>query len=180
MALSARDRRALIIVGLIVVVAAAALFLLPKGSKKSTAALGPGGAPPAVGGNPTPSPSPSAKPSPKQVLVFSGRDPFDPSQGGGTLAPATPSGGGVSPAGSPGPGPGGGSSATVNGQTVVLVSIFTSGGQKRAQVEVDGTTYTVAPGDSFATNFQLVSIDGTCANFLSGSQPFPLCETANR
>jgi hypothetical protein len=86
----------------------------------------------------------------------------------------------VSPAGNPSSGPGGGSSATFNGQTIVLVDIFSSNGQEQAQVEVDGTVYTVSPGDSFAGDFQLVSISGTCADFLFQDQPFSLCETANK
>jgi hypothetical protein len=61
---------------------------------------------------------------------------------------------------------------------VVLVDIFSSG--TKAQVEVDGTVYTVSKGGTFATTFKLVSISGTCASFLNGDQSFTLCETANK
>ena len=63
---------------------------------------------------------------------------------------------------------------------MVLVDIFTSGGVPKAQVEVDGTVYTLNVGDSFDDIFMLESIDSGCANFLFGDQPFTLCETANK
>ena len=65
-------------------------------------------------------------------------------------------------------------------QTIVLVDIFVSDGNDQAQVEVDGTVYTVSPSDSFAGDFALVSISGTCADFTFQSQSFTLCETANK
>ena len=60
----------------------------------------------------------------------------------------------------------------------MLVDIFSSGA--RAQVEVDGTIYTVTQGQTFASTFKLVTINGTCASFLNGDQSFSLCETANK
>jgi len=113
-------------------------------------------------------------------LVFSGRDPFQPFPGGSTppASPGpTPS---VSPAGTPPPAPGGGSSASIGGHMVVLDDIVSSGGQKKAQVEVDGVVYTVAPGGRFADNFQLTSITGSCGDFLFGDQAFTLCVTAHK
>jgi hypothetical protein len=176
--MSPRDRRALIVFGVITVIAAAAFFLfLNKGSKgTNTAAPQAPSVNAPQSGSPTPEPSPTGTKKPKEVLVFSGRDPFCCNR------PVAAVSGGltVSPAGNPSSGPGGGSSATFNGQTIVLVDIFSSNGQEQAQVEVDGTVYTVSPGDSFAGDFQLVSISGTCADFLFQDQPFSLCETANK
>ncbi len=63
---------------------------------------------------------------------------------------------------------------------VVLDDIVSSGGQKKAQVEVDGVVYTVAPGGRFADNFQLTSITGSCGDFLFGDQAFTLCVTAHK
>jgi hypothetical protein len=182
MALSPRDRRSLIIFGAVAIVAAMVFFLfVNKGSKPTSAT-------PAVprinlnqgSGSPSPSPSPEKKKKKhKQVLVFAGRDPFccNPAT---TAVSSTSTGSGVSPAGTPAPGPSGGSSATFNGTTIVLVDIFTSGGQEQAQVEVDGTVYTVSEGDTFAGDFTLVSIDGTCADFTFQDSAFSLCETANK
>lgn len=179
MPMSPRDRRALIIFGAITLVAVAVFFLfIRKGPDSSQQSLP---RRPQVVNQPTAAPSaaPSKKPT-KQVLVFSGRDPFDPSQGGGSIAPPAGSAA-VSPPGSPSSGPSGGSSQNVGGKTVVLVSIFTQGGQEMAQVEVDGAVYTVGEGDSFDDGYRLVSIDGSCANFTHNtSTSFTLCEVSNK
>jgi len=176
MPLSPRDRRALIIFGAVTIVAAAVFFLFI-GKGKSTPVSAPRG--PRVNVNqPTPSPTPAKAKKQKQVLVFSGRDPFDPSQGGGSIqAPAGTAG--VTPPGSASF-PTGGSSTNVGGKTVVLVDIFTEDGSEKAQVEVDGTVYTVAEGDTFDDGYRLVSISGTCAEFTHGGSSFTLCEVANK
>ncbi|HEY3239112.1 MAG TPA: hypothetical protein VGL92_06080 [Acidimicrobiia bacterium] len=183
MPLSPRDRRTLIIFGAVTFVAALAFFLfVNKGSKAPTPATA---AVPNINlnqgtGSPSPTPSPVAKKKKhKQVLVFAGRDPFCCNPSTSPVAITSP-GATVSPAGTPAPGPSGGSSATFDGTTIVLVDIFTSEGTQQAQVEVDGTVYTVSAGDTFAGDFTLVSIDGTCADFLFQSQSFSLCETANK
>ena len=176
MPLSPRDRRALIVFGAVTLVAAAVVFLfIQKGSKTPSTA-------PRQGTvnvtQPSPTPTPTKAKKQKQVLVFSGRDPFDPSQGGGSIqAPAgAPT---VSPPGSSGS-PTGGSSKQVGGKTVVLIDIFTEDSVEKAQVEVDGTVYTVAEGDSFDDGFRLVSIDGTCASFTHSATSFTLCEVENK
>jgi hypothetical protein len=176
MPLSPRDRRALIVFGAVTVLAVAVFFLfIAKGPKK--AATGSSGGGPVVVTQPTPSPSPSkAKKQHREVFVFSGRDPFDPAQGGGQAS--VPAGAPAASTGSsPAPNP---ASQNVGGKTVVLVDIFTENNVQKAQVEVDGTVYTVAPGDSFDDNYKLVSISGTCADFTHGSASFTLCETQNK
>jgi hypothetical protein len=181
MALSKKDRRKLLVLGAVVAVFAVSYMLFfSGGGSKPTA-----GAPLSTGPQsavvvPTPTPTPSGEPG--EALVFSGRDPFLPLLGTVSTTPisggsTTPS---VSPAGSPPSGPTGGSSTTIGGHTVVLVDIFTSGGVQKVQVEVDGTVYTVSAGDSFNDSFELSSVDGDCANFLFGDQPFTLCQTANK
>src|SRR5919197_37356 len=177
MPLSPRDRRALIGFGAVTIVAVAVFFLfVAKGPKKGAS---PSAGPRVIVTQPTPSPSPSkAKKQHKEVFVFSGRDPFDPAQGGGQASVAAPAGapapsGGSSQAPNP-------SSKNVGGKTVVLVDIFTENNTQKAQVEVDGTVYTVAPGDTFDDNYQLVSISGTCADFTHGQTSFTLCETQNK
>jgi hypothetical protein len=63
----------------------------------------------------------------------------------------------------------------------VLDDIFTVAGVTKVQVEVDGVVYTVALGQGFAGgSFMLASINGACAGFLFNSQPFSLCQTANK
>jgi hypothetical protein len=175
MNISPRDRRRLMIFGGITVAAALVFFLFIHKSAKPTEAVLP--LPQVSQSAPAPAPTPTGKH--KHVLVFSGRDPFccNPTT---NLISSTGPVSSVSPAGSPSSGPNGGSSSTFNGQTIVLVSIFNSGGQDQAQVEVDGTVYTVSPGDNFAGDFTLVSINGTCADFTFQSTGFTLCETAHK
>ena len=65
--------------------------------------------------------------------------------------------------------PGGGTSAEAR---VTLDSI--TGGS--AKVSVDGTSYTVQEGESFAGDYRAVDIGSQCASFESGDTPFTLCE----
>jgi hypothetical protein len=182
MPMSPRDRRALILLGSVLVVAAVVFFLfVMRGSEGEPAGSvqGPVAAPVAPPASPSPA---QTQPAPER-LVFTGRDPFDPSQGGGTIQPLGGSSGPaphVAPPGTPPPAPPGGSSANVGGKTVVLLDIFIQGGEEMAQVEVDGTVYTVGEGDSFDDNYRLVSITGSCADFLYGDQSFTLCEAQNK
>jgi hypothetical protein len=57
-----------------------------------------------------------------------------------------------------------------------LVDVFQENNSPRAQVEVDGTVYTVSEGEVFADNFELVSASGECATMLFGDDQFTLCE----
>lgn len=178
MALSPRDRRAVMILGGVAGAAIVVLVLLSVlrgggGEEAQPTPVEPGG--------PTPAPTATATPTPRPTLppmVLAGsRDPF-------SIPPAlqTP-GGGVSPppggTGTPTPtptAPGGGSSTTVGGHTVVLLDIFADG--TRAQVEVDGDVFTVSVGETFDDNFRLVSISGECARFVFGDEGFTLCTIA--
>src|SRR6266508_2858040 len=192
MAVNRRERKLLVVLG-VMLVAGAVLFLVTSGGSSGD---GQEASSESVVVSPLPSPSPSpdtagtegGKSKKKRgakaaELTFSGRDPFRPlidtttststSTSTGTTGSSTPSPT-VSPAGSPEPGPGGGSSTTIDGHSVVLVDVFKQGGADMAQVEVDGTVYTVGVGDTFAESFQLEAIVGTCADFLYGDQSFTL------
>jgi hypothetical protein len=187
MALSQRDRRAVIAFG--AVAGLALVFFVLKG------VLGGGGGeeaasnPPIVAG-PTTQPTPSKSPKPRETLppvaLAGARDPFSP-----PAIFATPSGG-VSPSGtststststetpgssttSPPPtAPGGGASGSLGGHTVVLVDIFPSG--TKAQIEVDGTVYTVDEGDRFAGgDLRLQSVNRSCVTVSSGSDASTMC-----
>jgi hypothetical protein len=183
MQLTARDRRLLIVLAGVVVVGALLYFFVLSGNKSKPVASPKGGGSLVI--QPGSSPAAAASPSPgaRPILVFAGRDPFSPPPGAlvGVASPAT--GGSaptVSPAGTSNSAPGGGSSATVGGKTVVLDSIFTMNGSQEAQVEVNGTVYTVAPGGTFATSYSLTSINGSCADFKYKTTTFTLCATANK
>jgi len=179
MQLSPRDRRMLMILG-VVVVGAALLYFFVLSGHKGTKSASSGPAPITV--QPGSSPAVTPSPGPTPILVFAGRDPFSPPPGAliGVASPAA-SGPTVAPAGSGGSTPGGGSSATVGGKTVVLDSVFTLNGTEEVQVEVSGTVYTVAVGGTFATNYALASINGSCADFTyKTTTSFTLCVTANK
>jgi hypothetical protein len=202
-AMTSRDRRALIIFGTVAVAALVAYFLLLKPG-------GGGGEQPAAAGGPSvtktsPAPAPSAgkthrtprRSRPPALPPVGGHDPFSPlvnaSAGGGT-SPA-PSGGSTSPAptgtgtsspppvsppGNPGSTPSGGTATRVGGHTVILIDVFSRGGEQRAQVSVDGDVSVVSEGQTFHGNFQLVSISGDCARMLFGDQSFILCENPQK
>ncbi|MBW3594089.1 MAG: hypothetical protein KY391_00815 [Actinobacteria bacterium] len=124
--------------------------------------------------------------------VFAPRDPFEPliSAGGAGAAPGTGGDAGAGAGDGDGDGgidgdgdgtaPGEGPAAT-NGQDigthrVRVVDVYEENGRDRAQVQVDGTVYTVDEGENFAENFRLVSASGRCATILFGDDEFTLCE----
>ena len=62
---------------------------------------------------------------------------------------------------------------------MVLLDTFRANGQTRAQVEIDGTVYNVAMGESFGPGgrYELRSVSGDCATILFGDESFTLCTT---
>jgi hypothetical protein len=183
-----RDKRAVIILGAIAVLAVVLfMFVLHKGGGEGStpASASGGGAPP--GGQSATSPSPHRTQAPSHP-VFGGRDPFQPlvSAGGGESPSPEPSTSpqtspspspSPSPSTSPSPGGGGGGGASINhgGHKVTLNDIFEKNGQQMAQVEIDGTVYTVKVGQTIAFDFKLVEIHDTCADFTHVTHPFTLC-----
>src|SRR6266508_3215924 len=168
MALSPRDRRALMLFGAAAGVALLAFVFLNvlRGGGGEESPL-----PPISTGGPTPPPTVSPTPTPRETLppvVLAGsRDPFSipPSLQTGTPTPTPTT-------------PGGGQSTTMGGHTVVLLDIFRGG--TKVQVEVDGTVFTVSVGERFAGNFRLVSISGSCARFVFGDEGFTLCTSPQK
>ena len=143
-------------------------------------------------------PAAPPKNSPVETFeVFAPKDPFDPlisasAAGGGAAGSASTTTGGAVGTTSAGatdgtgtagtttttttPGGGGDGGTDVAGHRVRVVDVFTQGGRARAQVQVDGTVYTVDEGERFAENFQLMSTSGRCASMLYGDDEFTLCE----
>ena len=123
--------------------------------------------------------------------VFAPRDPFEPlvtdAEGGGTTTP-TEGGGtseddpGADTGGDGDPGDGDGDidgddrGQTIGSHRVKVIDVFVEGETNRAQIQVDGTVYTVDEGEQFASNFRLVSASGRCATILFGDDEFTLCE----
>jgi hypothetical protein len=194
MPLSDRDRRTLKWGGIIAGVLLLALLgvsQLGKGGGEALPPLSPvTGVPSGPTGGPTvvPSGTVSATPGgPSPSPIFAGRDPFSIPPGFPGASGSTPSSPGGSTTGPPTTGtttgptstptaPSNGSSTTIGGHTVVLIDTFTKNGVQMATVEVDGTVYNVAEGDSFAGGtFTLRDVAGNCATFLYGDQSFTLC-----
>ena len=184
-----------LIVGILLVVVLGLWFFLLRGGDEEPTALAPTT-------TPTTEPLPEETEEPdgprrgrgpvETFELFAARDPFDPL----VAAEAT---GGAGPAGNPpttgtngtdtgtgtatgGTGTGGsggisgGGGENVGGHRVRLVDVFVQGGRNRAQVQVDGTVYTVDEGETFADNFQLLSVEGQCATMLFGDDQFTICE----
>ena len=116
--------------------------------------------------------------------VFAPRDPFDP-----LVDPEGGAAGGAVDDGAAGDGDGtavddGPDTAPpttddgdrIGDHRVRVVDVYVQNGRNRAQIQVDGTVYTVDEGEQFADNFELVSASGRCATILFGDDEFTLCE----
>jgi hypothetical protein len=111
-------------------------------------------------------------PPPTDGVDADGDGQIDPGTGTGT-DPGDGTGTGTGT----GNGNGTGGGESVGGHRVSLVDVFRGDdGDQRAQVQVDGTVYTVDEGEQFAQSFQLLSINGECATMLYGDDQFTLCE----
>src|SRR5262249_1493630 len=98
---------------------------------------------------------------------------------GDTTEPtAPPSGGTGSDTGStPTRAPGGAANEPRPAQHIALLDVYELNGHTVANVEINGTVYqAVGPGDVFAGSYKVVSLSGTCGDFLFGDEPFHLCE----
>jgi hypothetical protein len=173
-----------LVVGVLVVLLAAVWFLLLRGDGgEEAAAVQP--VPPAPVTTPAPAKPGAGKGTVETFEVFAPRDPFEPlisegAVGGGGASTGDTTGGtqvGGTTGGTPGGTTGGAAGGTaVGGHRVQVIDVFRASGGTRAQVEVDGTVYTVGPGETFAENFQLVSASEQCATMLFGDDQFTLCE----
>ena len=199
MPLTPRDRRTLMIGGGVLGVLLIGFFLMNMlsggGEDEAIPSLPPITVAPGGGGGGTVSPSPGGV---SPIPVFTGRDPFSippalasptssiaPSGDGTTPPPSdgtTPPPTSTPPTSPPPSDPGGGSSEVVGGKTVVLLSVFTSGGQSMVQVEGDGQVFNnVAIGETFDNGrYELRSVSGDCATFLFGDESFTLCANSTK
>ena len=136
----------------------------------------------------TPTPSVGTSPIP----VFTGRDPFSippeltsapattfsttTSTSTSTSTTSTTTTTTTTTTTSPPPG-GSGDGDEVGGKTVVLLSVFTNGGEPMVQVDVDGQVFNgIGIGDTFDNGrYELRSVSGDCATFVFGDESFTLC-----
>lgn len=72
---------------------------------------------------------------------------------------------------------GGQTTAPVRTTRVALLDVFAEGDRVVANVRVNDTVSKVAAGDTFASNFKVVSLDSAtrCGRFLFGDDQFQLC-----
>lgn len=197
--MSRRDRIALILLGVIALGAGAFYLFVVRGGEAATPAPTQAASPPSA---PTEEALPEdaeaeddaeseeaaeaekeKKRPPKAGFVAAGRDPFVPlvvAAGTGAAGTTAATAGEVTTTGTTTSRQEPNETQTIGGHRVTLLDIFTRDGRPMAQVRVDGDTYVVAEGDTFAGNFKLGSIQGGCANFLFGDQAFTLCEPGER
>ncbi|MFN2525557.1 MAG: hypothetical protein ABR505_04745 [Actinomycetota bacterium] len=182
---------ALVVGGLVALLAVVWFFFLRGGGEEPVAEV-----PPTVPvATPTPEPEPTKGRKPgrgpiETFEVFAAKDPFEPlitpgaggaaAAGDGEAAPAEEgageAGGDGAVDGDGGAPGGGGGGERIGGRRVRLVDVFTENGDRRAQIQVDATVYTVDVGETFAQNFRLLSTSGECATLLFGDDQFTLCE----
>ena len=62
-----------------------------------------------------------------------------------------------------------------DGQVVTLIDVTTDAGETVAVIQVDTTVYEVRRGQTFASNFEVRAIDGSCVSLLYGDDGFQLC-----
>lgn len=199
-----RGRQLALVVGLLVLLLAAVWFFLLRGGDDDAADVDVA-APVTSPTVEPPAPSPVKPPGQGPVEtfeVFAPKDPFDPliseatAAGGGAGGTDTGAGtgtgtgtgtgqgtgDGTTPGAGEQPGPGGGGggggggATSVGGHRVRMIDVYERQGRQRAQVQVDGTVYTVDEGETFAQSFKLVSASGRCATMLFGDDQFTLCE----
>jgi hypothetical protein len=128
----------------------------------------------AAGGGGSSSGGSSSGGSSTTSTVSGGTSTGGSSTGGSAASPAP---GSQTSSTSPGTGTGSGGAVEPNqGTRVSMVDApFTDGGRLVANVKVGSTVYKVGAGDTFADSFKVVSLDGSCGNFLFGDNQFSLC-----
>lgn len=159
----------------------------PRPTGTSTANQGkPGGTGAPAQGSSTASPAPSLDPGlsadvSESYQQYSARNPFKCTFACKTSTGSTTSSGSSGSAtggttASPSP-QGGTTSGTQQSSTssLTLSEIVRDGSAQKAIVKVNGSTYTVGTGETFAGNYKVTKISGSCASFLQGDSPFTLC-----
>jgi hypothetical protein len=91
-------------------------------------------------------------------------------------APAAPATGGTTAVPPATTGTTGGSSASVGGQRVALVHVYTKNGKQYAQTKVGDKVYSPLVGEVFGGNYKLLATSGKSATYLFGDEQFSLSE----
>jgi biotin carboxyl carrier protein len=91
-------------------------------------------------------------------------------------APAAPATGGTAAVPPATSGSTGGSSASVGGQRVALVHVYTKNGKQYAQTKVGDKVYSPLVGEVFGGSYKLLATSGKSATYLFGDEQFSLSE----
>lgn len=135
---------------------------------------------PAVSPTPAPTVEPSEElpPITETFEVFSARDPFQQlvSDEAAPTVEGQPTGNASEPVtGDPvsttPPG-----ETTEGGTTVVVEDVFADEGTEYVLLTANGTAYTLAEGDTFATDWRVEAIEDPCVTLLYGDQARLVCE----
>jgi hypothetical protein len=163
-AMAARERMIIVALAGVIVLALVWLLFLRGGGGDIEGFQGG----PTITRSPTPRATTTPTPVPETFEVFEGKDPFRPlvapTQGSPAPQPTDSPGGSPQPSAEPTP-----------GQRVELVEIFTQNGTRYATVEVNGKSYTVKEGDTFADNYRVLDLTAECGTFVFGDERFTLC-----
>ena len=202
---NAPDTKRLAVIGAAgaVVILGLLVFALTRGSGKSSSASSPSTTAPssrsvsqralAAGRRAQTSPSTTTTTTttpvesmPDSFETFTERNPFEPAVGVSTgVTPTTPTTTGTTATTAPATGTGGAATTETttppsqnpsSGTVVQLLEVVPVSGQSSARVQVGSTVYTVTPGQTFDTSYKLVSLSGSCGQFLFGDSPFQLCQ----
>ena len=146
--------------------------------------LGPvAAATPAVEPTPVPTEEPvdELPPIGETFEVFSARDPFsqlvtEPSGDTAVVGEPTADGGTASEEPTDATADTPPDTTTEDGTTVVVEDVFTDDGEEQVLLSANGTAYTLAEGDTFATNWRVETIDDPCVTLLYGDQARLVCE----
>jgi len=164
-ALQSREKTVIGILAGVVLLLIVYLLLFAGGGGNNNITTGP-----LPGVHVTPTANATQSPPPQTFEVFEGKDPFQPLVAPSSAPQPLPTGTPTSGGGSPPP-----SAQPTPGQRVTLMDVFTNNGTRYATVDVNGTEYTVKPGDTFAGSYRLLSLSGSCGNFVFGDEHFTLC-----
>ena len=162
--LSQSEKRMLLILGIIVVLAGLFFVFTQLGGDEPITV-------PDTPRTPTPDATETPRERPPETdEAFEGKDPFQPL--------ITPGDGGNGNGNGNGDGTGDGTvvdGGTGEPRVVALVDIFTVDGERFATVTVDGESFTVAEGETFADEFRLLDLTRRCGDFVHGDERFTLC-----
>ena len=181
--MSGRERNLLVVLGVIVLAAGGFFLFTSLGGEDEQAAPTNVPSPPPIEATPGTEAGEPPSQAPRVFRFFGGRDPFVPlivaeaGAGGATTTsaetgePAT--GGEVQPVAQDAEAEQEDLGGVAGGKMVEVVDVVDA---DTVEVVVEGEGFRVDEGQTFARNYEVASVSGTCARFLFGDESFTLCK----